>query len=86
LKAIHCGYAHLFGKASLTLLVFGSIFLVLEVACLAFILEYHHGTSKGLMRSFSGLLNKDASVKLPFGTITCDKFAEVTQAIEKMSQ
>jgi hypothetical protein len=38
------------------------------------------------MRSFSGLLNKDASVKLSLGTITCDKFAEITQAIEKMSQ
>jgi len=38
------------------------------------------------MRSFSGLLNKDASVKLPFDTITRDKFAEITQAIEKMSQ
>jgi hypothetical protein len=63
-----------------------TIFLVLEVACLVFILEYHHGTSKGLMRSFSGLLDRNASVKLPFGAITRDKFAEVTQAIEKMSQ
>jgi hypothetical protein len=31
-------------------------------------------------------LDRNASVKLPFGAITRDKFAEVTQAIEKMSQ